>query len=91
MSTLIVFSGDLLKGIGNCCISPDGRIVAANALDDYHTVCVYDVDAAIEAKKNINSKTTGLVSSGRCTRAEILHLKFHPTEKLIIAACMKEI
>ncbi|KAL4483877.1 hypothetical protein ABPG72_006252 [Tetrahymena utriculariae] len=91
MSTLVVFSGDLLKGIGNCCISPDGRIIAANALDDYHTVCVYDVDGAIAAKKDINSKTSGLVSSGRCTRAEILHLKFHPTEKLIIAACMKEV
>lgn len=52
MSTVVVFSGVLLNGIGSCCISPDGRYVAASALDDYHTVCVYDVDAAVEAKKN---------------------------------------
>lgn len=72
MSTIVVFSGDLLKGIGSCCISPDGRLVAANALDDFHTLCIYDVDAAVEAKKDPKSKTTGLIASGRCTKAEIL-------------------
>lgn len=72
MSTVVVFSGVLLNGIGSCCISPDGRYVAGSALDDYHTICVYDVDAAVEAKKNPQSKSTGLVASGRSTRAEIL-------------------
>lgn len=91
MNTIIVFSGDLLKGIGNCCISPDGRYVAASALDDNHTVCVYDIELAIEAKKNPKKTASGLLASGRSTRAEILDLKFHPTEKLIVAACMKEV
>ena len=72
MQTITVFSGHLLKGIGSCCISPDGRYVAATALDDYHTICVYDVDAAVEAKKDPKSKSNGLVATGRCTRAEVL-------------------
>jgi hypothetical protein len=86
-----VFSGVLLKGIGACCISPDGKFVAATALDDFHTICVYDVDAAVEAKKDPKSKSSGLIATGRSTRADILSLRFHPTEKMIIAACMKEV
>jgi microtubule-associated protein-like 6 len=91
MSTITIFSGNLLKGIGNCCISSDGRLVAATALDDNHTICVYDVDAAVEAKKDPKNKSNGLIATGRSTRAEILSLRFHPTEKLIVAACMKEL
>ena len=72
MQTIIVFSGHLLKGIGCCCISPDGKLVAATALDDYHTICIYDVDAGVEAKKDPKTKVNGLIASGRCTRAEVL-------------------
>lgn len=71
MSTVAIFKGTLKEGIGNCCISPDGKYAVANDLDDFNTLVIYDIDVHIENKKDPKSTSDGLVTTGKVTKAFI--------------------
>lgn len=43
VTTEIVYKGVLKNGIGNVCFSNDGKRIAACALDEDHTIAIYDV------------------------------------------------
>jgi len=90
---LVVFKGVLKNGIRNVCFSNDGKKIAACALDEQHTIAIYDVEKAILSKQNPNKKNNddGLISTGKLARTPIFDLKFDLTDKTIIAAGLKEI
>ena len=66
--------------------------MAASSLDEDHTLVVYDVQKAIEARERPGGKSAnpGQVCKGKGARAEILHLKFALDNVTLIAACNKE-
>jgi WD40 repeat protein len=42
MDCILRIHGPLLKGIKNLAFSPDGKFLAASAMDDDHTIAIYD-------------------------------------------------
>ena len=53
---MVVFKGILKNGIGNVCFSNDGKKIAASALDEEHTIVIYDVEKAVHARLNPGKK-----------------------------------
>jgi hypothetical protein len=63
-------------------------------LDEEHTVAIYDVEKAIGFRSNPskkNSNDEGLISTGKLTRNPVFDLRFDLSDKLVIAAGLKEI
>lgn len=52
MQSKVVFRGVLKNGIGNVCFSNDGKKIAAAALDEEHTVAIYDLEKAFSGRIN---------------------------------------
>jgi WD40 repeat protein len=50
MECVARIQGTLLKGIKNVAFSPDGKLLAASAMDDDHTIAIYD-----EARSNLQT------------------------------------
>ena len=100
LQSKLILKGVLQIGINCVCFSNDGRKFAASGLDEDHCIVVYDLEKAIAAKLNplgtMNSKvkiieSNGLIASGKTGRFEIFDLKFDPTDKSLVAGCLKEI
>ena len=93
MEAQFLLKGVLEKGIVNVCFSPDGKKIAASALNDDHNIAVYDIDAVIKARLNPSSKkdNVGLIATGKGSKADILDLRFTSDGNTLIAACFKEI
>jgi WD40 repeat protein len=66
-------------GIMQCCFSPDGIKLAASAMDDKHTIGVWDWEAG---------KT---IATGPGTRGNILSLEFNNDSTTIVACAVKEV
>lgn len=56
MQSKIVFRGVLKNGIGSVCFSNDGKKIAAAAMDEEHTIAIYDLEKAIMCKVNPSKK-----------------------------------
>ena len=56
ISAKIVFRGVLKNGIGNVCFSNDGKKIAAAAMDEEHTIAIYDLEKAMMCKINPSKK-----------------------------------
>lgn len=54
ISAKIVFRGVLKNGIGNVCFSNDGKKIAA--IDEEHTIAIYDLEKAMMCKINPSKK-----------------------------------
>ena len=71
----------LEKGISNVCFSNDGTMVAAAALDDDHSIAIYDVKRGMKFRQNAKLQDQGLVVFGKGTKSVILDLRFDSTGK----------
>ena len=61
----VILKGDLPYGIQNVCLSWDEKMVAANSLDDNHTIAIYDIGAALKAQNDPKRKLPKLTRRGR--------------------------
>ncbi|CAD8200325.1 unnamed protein product [Paramecium octaurelia] len=91
MRMVCLFNDVLKNGISNCCFSNDGKSVAAIAMDDDHFMAVYDIEIAINLRKDPKNQASPLIASGKLTKQEIFDIKFLPGDWQIVVACMKEI
>ena len=76
----------LTMGIKTLAFSPDGKYLAASALDDKHEVAVWDWEAPSKA-----GQPHAPIAHGNGSRANILSLGFNPASNQIIATCVKEV
>lgn len=91
LETIFVLKGVLEKGVVNICFSWDGALMAASGLDDEHHIIVYDVESAIEARRNPGKTANpGQLCNGKGPRSNILHLQFAVDNRTLVAACNKE-
>jgi hypothetical protein len=65
--------------------SNDGKFLVASAMDDDHSIAIYEWEA--KAKPGVTIKPI----FGKGTRANILSLGFNPTGDKIVATCVKEL
>lgn len=66
-------------------------MVVAVAMDDDHSIAIYDIDKGMAFRKNPKNTDFGLVATGKMTVKEVFDIKFQPGDESILAACMKEI
>jgi len=86
MECVARMQGVLLKGIKNLAFSPNGKLLAASAFDDDHTIAIYDWSSKPKAGEALKP-----VASGKGTRANILSLGFNTTNDQLVATCVKEV
>lgn len=68
MRMVCLFNDVLKNGISNCCFSNDGKSVAAVAMDDDHFMAVYDIDIAVNSRKDPKNKASPLIAGGKLTK-----------------------
>lgn len=73
-----MWNSELLNGISNCCFSNDGSMVAGCAMDDNHSIAVYDVKKGTEFNKDPSNKDFGLIAMGKITKCEVFDMRFVP-------------
>lgn len=66
--------------------SQDGKYLAASAMDDDHSVAIYDWKAPLKTGVAISP-----IAVGKGTRANILSLGFSPDGQKVVATCVKEV
>ena len=86
MECVARIQGTLLKGVMQVCFSNDGKYLAASAMDDDHTIAVYDI-----TKQPKTGQAWAPIASGKGTRANILSLGFSTDNTTIVATCVKEV
>jgi WD40 repeat protein len=86
MECVARIQGTLLKGIKNVAFSPDGKLLAASAMDDDHTIAIYDWSAKLKP-----GQTYKPIASGKGSKANILSLAFNPQGNTLVATCVKEV
>ena len=79
------------NGIANCSFSNNGQMVVAVAMDDDHSVAIYDIHKGIAFRKDPKNPDFGLVATGKMTKREVFDIKFQPGDESIMVACMKEL
>lgn len=52
LRSICVWKDVLTNGISNCCFSNDGSMVAANAMDDDHSVVIFDIKKGIAYRRD---------------------------------------
>lgn len=88
MTKMLLFKDICSIGIGNCCFSSNGSLVAGVGLDENHTLVIYDVNKAKEARSNPKSVDKGLVAQGNTTKDQVLHMKFDPSDQMLVLGCL---
>lgn len=86
MECVARIQGTLLKGIKTIAFSPDGKMLAASAFDDDHSIAVYNWSAKLKPGETIKP-----IASGKGTRANILSLGFNPQGIQLVATAVKEV
>ena len=86
MECLARIQGPLLKGIKTIAFSSDGKMLAASAFDDDHSIAVYNWNAKLKPGETIKP-----IAHGKGTRANIFSLGFTPQNNQIVATCLKEV
>ena len=66
--------------------SQDGKYIAASAMDDDHSIAVYEWNAPLKPGQAIKP-----LAFGKGTRANILSLGFSPDAQTVVATCVKEV
>ena len=72
MECVARIQGPLLKGIKNVAFSPDGKLLAASAMDDDHTIAIYEWQTKLKP-----GQTYKPIATGKGTRAVIMSLGFN--------------
>ena len=93
MQSRIVIKGILKNGIGALDISHDGKKIAATALDPDHTIAIYDIYKGYNQRLDPGNSgcEDALIATGKLTKNFIFDIKFDFKDKIIFAACLKEI
>lgn len=86
-----MWKDQLTNGIANVAFSNNGQMVAAVAMDDDHTIAVYDIAKGIAYRKDPKNTDFGLVALGKMSKREVFDIKFMPGDYSIVVACMKEV
>ena len=86
MTNEVLITQPLTKGIKHLAWSPNGKYLAASAMDDDQMMAVFDMDAPVKP-----GKPREPIAHGKSTRAKILSLTFSPDNKTVVATCVKEI
>jgi WD40 repeat protein len=76
LNLIAVWKDQLSNGIANCCFSTSGRYVAAIAMDDDHSIAVYDINKGIEYRKDPRNSDFGLIALGKVTKKDVFDIKF---------------
>ena len=86
MQEIACLHGTLTKGVQRLAFSDDGSLLAATGMDEEHTLAVYDVSSA----KKGGTKFP-LITSGKGSKANVLHILFSPDSKQVVLLCLKEV
>ena len=57
-----VWKDQLKNGIANCCFSNNGKMVAGIAMDDDHSIAIYDIGRGIKYRADPKNPDFGLVA-----------------------------
>lgn len=92
MEYITSFKDELQNSISHVCFSNDGKRIAAIANDPDHTIAIYNLDKLTAPGYNRSkARSDGSIIVGTGPKAEILQLKFDPSDQMLVAACNKEV
>jgi len=66
-------------------------MVAAVAMDDDHSIAIYNIEKGIAYRKDPKNTDFGLVAFGKMSKREVFDIKFVPGDDSMVVACMKEV
>jgi len=81
-----MLQGSLFKGIKSITFSPNGKLLAASAFDDDHTIAIYDWQAKLKPGEALKP-----IATGKGTKANILSLGFNSSNDMLVSTAVKEV